>query len=119
MNIRENGFWLALIGGMLLIGAVMSVLLFGGETKNTAEITLDGERIRTVDLYRDQSFTVKSQWGENTVVVENGTVRVEEASCPDHVCVKRGACSGGPPIVCLPNRLVISFTDSAAVDAAT
>ena len=39
-----------------------------------------------------------------------------EADCPDGYCMDRGFCSGGAQIVCLPNRLVISFLASEEVD---
>ena len=113
---KKTGFWVAVICIFLLASISAAVLLYGG-TKHTAEITLDGNVIRTVDLNKDDTFTIQSKWGENTIVVENGTIRVDTASCPDHVCVEQGACSGGIPIVCLPNRLVIRFMDSAAADA--
>ena len=80
-----------------------------------AEITSRGELVNTVDLMIDQEFTVD---GKNTVTVEDGKIAVTWADCPDHYCMKRGYCSGGTDIVCLPNRLVISFLGEQEVDAA-
>lgn len=114
---KKTGFWLCIIGVILLAAIVSAVLLYGGGEKPTAEITVDGALYRQVDLRREQKFTVESEWGSNTVIVEDGTIRVETATCPDHVCIKQGACSGGVPIVCLPNRMVISFSDAAEADA--
>ena len=43
----------------------------------------------------------------NVLVIENGTVHMESASCPDKLCVKQGPKSQvGETIVCLPHRLV-------------
>ena len=43
----------------------------------------------------------------NILVIENGTVYMISATCPDKLCVKQGAKSRiGETIVCLPHRLV-------------
>jgi len=42
------------------------------------------------------------------IVIEKGNVWVEDASCPDKVCVKTGPISkSGQSIVCLPNKTVV------------
>ena len=43
------------------------------------------------------------------LLIENGTARMTEASCPDHVCIDMGVIRyTGQSIVCLPNRLVVT-----------
>ncbi len=43
----------------------------------------------------------------NVLVIEDGRVYMESASCPDKLCVKQGIRSQvGETIVCLPHRLV-------------
>ena len=80
-----------------------------------AQITSKGQPVKTVDLMVDQEFTVD---GKNTVTVQDGKIAVTWADCPDHYCMKRGFCDGGTDIVCLPNRLVITFLGDQEVDAA-
>ena len=103
-------------GAVLLVCTIAAAVFYSG-ANDTAEITVNGEVVETLNLHRDQRFTVKTEWGENTVVVENGTIWIAEATCLDQVCVRRGACRSGIPIVCLPNRLVISFSNVGAADA--
>ena len=110
---------------LLIFGAILAlcaaVLLFlpkAGDGK-TAEIYLDGELLRTVDLEKNETFTVESDRGSNEITIENGTIRVSAATCPDQICVQCGACSDGAPVVCLPNRLVIRFPDSGGTDVKT
>ena len=45
---------------------------------------------------------------------------MEDADCPDKVCVKTGKIkSPGQTVVCLPHRVVIEITgDNADIDAA-
>lgn len=45
----------------------------------------------------------------NVLVIEHGAVHMEEASCPDKLCVRQGEKSRiGETIVCLPHRLVVT-----------
>ena len=109
--------WLILIGVILLISVALSILFsLPGKTATTAEIWSGGLLMRTVDLQTDQTFTVETDNGYNTIVVENGKIAVRNASCPDHYCMHRGYCNSGAPIVCLPNRLVIKFVGEQTID---
>ena len=102
---------LSLGGGMLLLTA--------GPEASRAEIRSDGELIATVDLGVDQEFTVTTAWGgENVITVRDGAIAVTQANCPDHYCMHRGFCKSGGSIVCLPNKLVISFVGEQDVDFA-
>ena len=78
----------------------------------------DGKLVKTVLLSVDQSFAVEGPQGTNVITVADGKIAVTEADCPDHYCMKRGYCSGGTAIVCLPNKLVIEFSAQQEVDGA-
>ena len=92
---------LAIIGGCLL--------LFRKEG-NTVKITVDGQTFGTYSLEKNQTIEIKTEKGYNIVVIGNGTVRVEEASCPDGVCSShRPIRFGGSSIICLPNKVVVSI----------
>jgi len=115
----KTGKWAALLLALLAVLTVFSVfLLRPGQGAVQAEIFSGGKRIKTVSLSVPQEFTVTGpEGGTNTVTVRDGAIAVTEASCPDHHCVKRGFCAGGPEIVCLPNTLVIRFVGDQTVDA--
>lgn len=116
----KTKYWVILFVILFAVCAVCCVLFFRSDDKALAEISSDGEVVCTVDLRRDQELQIESEnGGTNWVVVENGQIRVKEASCPDQVCVRRGACSGGAPVVCLPNRLVITFLGASDLDTST
>ena len=109
--------WIILLCALLLISVLACIPLLFSRPAGRAKITSDGEVISVVDLNVDQEFTVESAGGgSNTVTVKDGAIAVTEADCPDHYCMHRGFCDGGTQIVCLPNRLVISFLDEAEVD---
>ena len=107
--------WIILFAAIAAVCILLSLPLFSQEQARFAKITSKGETVKTVDLAIDQEFTVD---GKNTVTVSGGKIAVTWADCPDHYCMKRGFCAGGTDIVCLPNRLVISFVGDQDVDAA-
>ncbi len=113
--------WIIIISAIFLLSLVFSALIWLRPQKaNVAEIYVDGELYRTVDLSEaneDETFTVDTGRGVNTVLVSAGKIRVVDADCPDGVCVKSGWLTGSAPIVCLPHRLVIKLADSGGLDA--
>lgn len=74
-----------------------------------AEVTVDGALVKTIDLSKDQEITIcGARSGTNTLIVQNGEIWCEDASCPDHVCVHQGKQSmDGSLIVCLPNLMIV------------
>ena len=96
---------------LLLMGAVLSVpsLLTGG-TGNTVRITVDGALYGTYDLSDDREISVGENGRINRIVIKNGKVWMEEASCRNQVCVHTGKISeAGRSIVCLPNRVSVTI----------
>ncbi len=76
-----------------------------------AVITVGGEVVRRVPLDEsggEESFVVVTPCGKNHVHVRNGRICVEEAECPEKICVRRGEISQvGESIACLPHKLLI------------
>ena len=113
----KTKYWIAILAVILIISAGASlVFLLPGEEAAWAEIISDGKVNRVVNLNADQTFTVPCAGGFNTVTVRGGRIAVTEASCPDQYCVRQGFCNSGRDIVCLPNRLVISFVGEQEID---
>ena len=115
MLTMKTKYWIFLFAVLAAVCIVFSLPLLSQKQAAYAEIRVDGELVRTVDLSVDQEFTVN---GKNTVTVRDGAIAVTWADCPDHYCMKRGYCTGGTDIVCLPNRMVISFVGEQEIDAA-
>ena len=111
----KTKFWIILFGAVAAACIFLTLPLLRQDQARFAKITSKGEPVKTVDLLIDQEFTVD---GKNTVTVRDGKIAVTWADCPDHYCMKRGYCDRGTDIVCLPNRLVISFLGEQEVDAA-
>lgn len=109
----KTKYWIIGFIALALVCALCALPLYFGEEASYAEVYSGGELIKTVSLAIDQEFTVD---GHNTVTVKDGKIAVTWADCPDGYCVARGFCSSGGDIVCLPNRLVISFVGVQEID---
>ena len=69
------------------------------------QIKVDGELYGTYSLGKDQVIAIGDT---NVCEIKNGKVKMTEANCPDHLCMKQPAVgSAGGFIVCLPNKGVI------------
>lgn len=101
--------WILLFAVIFILCVGLSIWLLGGVASNAAQIYQDGKLVKTVDLAQDQTFTITRGEDSNTVCVKDGKISVTHATCPDQYCVEKGWQNSGAPIVCLPNRLVISF----------
>lgn len=109
--------WIVICGVLFVLCGGLSLWLLGPGESQYAQVICDGEVLFTLDLRVDQERVVETVHGRNVVSVRQGKVAVTEADCPDGYCMQRGWCAGGPQIVCLPNRLVIRFTEGGDVDA--
>lgn len=80
-------------------------------TGNTAVITVDNQQKAVISLAENTRYdVVKNDDVTNTVVVEDGFVYVEYASCPDKICKRHKKISKkGESIVCLPNKVVVTI----------
>ena len=116
----KTKYWIMLFVFLLAVCLGLSIpLLQPRKAAKFAQITSDGQSVMTLSLSIDQEITIPSpHGGSNTVTVKDGKIGVTDASCPDHYCMKRGLCSGGTQIVCLPNRLIIRFLENQSVDLA-
>ena len=76
-----------------------------------AVIRIGGEKVHTMDLDHDETYTVKTPDGHyNVVVVENHCVRVLEADCRNQVCVKTGQIRyPGEVIACMPHEMILDI----------
>lgn len=106
----KTKYWVLLFAALAFLCAAAIVLFpLPQGVANCAEIYQNGTLIRTVSLDEDTRFTIpSSDGGSNLVVVSGSRIRVEQATCPDKLCVKQGwSRTQDYPIVCLPHGLVI------------
>ena len=94
-------------------------LLLGQQEKHYVTVIQDGKITMTLDLSKDRVLTLTSaNGGSNTVEIKDNKVAVTSATCPDHICMSMGWCDSGMPIACLPNGLILTFTEDPGLDGA-
>ena len=102
-----------LIATLIIVCAAVFLIINFVEKKDgiTAAVKVDGNIVYMLPLDKNASVTVEGyQGGSNTVVIENGTVYMKDADCPDKLCEKTGKISkNGETIVCLPHRVVVEI----------
>ena len=107
---KSTKFWLLIIG-VILVVAVAGLLVIQALREEGAQvvITWNGEVDGTYSLEEDRTFVFEGEnGGYNVVTIEDGFVFMEEANCPDQICVKHKPLNQtADPIVCLPNSLVV------------
>ena len=78
-----------------------------------AIIKVDGKTYKEIplsSLKEDDSFTIKTENGNNTILVKDKSISITHADCHDSLCVKQGSISKlGDTIVCLPHKLIIEI----------
>lgn len=97
----------SLIAVLMILAAVVFLFQSAGEDGEAVLIKRNGELIKSVSLTQDIEYNVD---GLLTVVVESGSVRVENAVCRDKLCEHMGGISkSGEIIVCLPNGITVEI----------
>ncbi len=109
---------------LLILLAASAMLWRQAHSRNTgtaarAQVSVDGQPTETIDLQTDGEYTIQGAGGgSNHLVVEDGQIWCDEATCPDQVCVRQGKQSlDGSTIVCLPNRVIVQVIYSESSSA--
>ena len=108
-----------LIVGLLLVVVFLGIYLFFFRTHgNMVKVTVNGELYATYPL--TQNLTEDIHTGENELnrlVIREGKVFVETATCPDGICsAHRPIFRDGESIVCLPHGVVITVITDETTD---
>lgn len=117
---RKRGFKKGDLFLILLVGVIVSIPLLWGvftsgsnqEDELIAVITRNGERIAELNLSTiEEPQHIHLEEGiPLTVLAEKGRIRVEEADCPDKICVKAGwLTKPGDRAVCLPSKTIVTI----------
>ena len=97
---NRNDFVLILVLLAVILIGFLVVRLQRQKDAFTVDVSVDEEIDTWIDGY---------QGGQNHLVIQDGCARIEEADCPDKLCVKQGTVSkSGESLVCLPNRVVVA-----------
>ncbi len=103
---------------LIALIAFIAILITNQKKDYSAEqyvvITIDKEMYKKIpfDVDTYEEIAVHTDLGNNTIIINNGSVDVVDADCPDFVCVNtKPAAQVGDMIVCLPHRLIVEISE--------
>ncbi len=98
------------IAALLVICAVgyFVMNMMQGEV-NSAEIYFKNEVVETIDLSKNEIYTLEGSYGSFSLEVLDGKYRATNVECPNHDCEKVGWVTIGSSkqIVCVPNEIYV------------
>ena len=106
-----------LLAGSLLFG---SALALGRTDGDTVVVRVSGEQVAEFSQNRNTVYCIEGAGGGvNALVIQDREVWLEDASCPDQLCVHQGHIRHvGESIICLPNEVVVAIEGKAEGSAA-
>lgn len=122
---KKNDVIMIAVIVIIALAAFVGVNLYGEQNTKDAQavVTIDGKEYGSYPLAEDITVKIESEnGGFNLLVIEDGAASVEEASCPDKICVRHKPIDKtGETLVCLPNKVVVEIEngEAAEVDAST
>ncbi|MGN0506224.1 MAG: NusG domain II-containing protein [Lachnospiraceae bacterium] len=92
---------------LLVIGAMFLFKREGAEVV----IWVDGTEYAVYELEKDREVEIPGALGTSRLIIRDGYAWMEEAACPDQICVHTGKIryNTDMPIVCLPGKIVVSI----------
>lgn len=82
-----------------------------------AVVQVHGTVYKEIPLSEHQgrdTFTIHTDEGDNTVVVQDQTIGIVEADCPDKICIQEGFIRNpGETTVCLPHKVMVEIRSTA------
>lgn len=121
MKQRQFRWHRLLLALSILLMLLALTLIWGGQRGSDeviATIYVDDQAYASYDLSTitdTELITIGEPGAQNTIRISPEGIAVIAADCPDQVCVHQGTHSHGPtPIVCLPHRLSIRFSEKTA-----
>ena len=108
---EKNDF--VLIGALLLLCGIGAIFFFTHTDKEMRHAVITQDNVQLYDIpltghTGTEDIAIADEHGANTIRVEDESIAVIDADCPDLVCVKTGkAMKKGDVIACLPHKLLI------------
>lgn len=96
---------------IIILIIILLVLFFTKKDNNYANVYYNDKLILKIDLSIDKEYNVDGYNGIVKLKVKNNKIKVTEETSKLHVCSKVDWTNSGV-IVCLPNKIVINFSNN-------
>ena len=106
---NKNDF--KLLMGFVLVAVALFIVVKVTQTSGSyAKVLVNGQEYGTYSLDKDTEVLIESDLGKNNMIIKDGKCYLEDADCPDKLCVLQGAIDkDGQSIICLPHLVVITI----------
>lgn len=96
-----------IISAVLALAVAIGVFYFSGKNNaTTVEISRNNKVLYSLPLSEDNEIDINT----NTIIIKNGSVRVENAKCKNQICVNHKPINQkGEIIACLPNKVIVEI----------
>ena len=112
-KIRVGKADILLIFGLLMISFLPLYGIQPDESDVRADIVLEGKPYKSVQLTGhsgQETIEITTEKGSNTLLIDDESIAVISADCPDKVCVRAGRLTRpGDVAACLPHGLLIEI----------
>lgn len=100
----------AILALITIISIVMPFIFSKDYSKSLVVIKVNGAEYKSIPLSTNTSVPININGHYNLISIEDGKVHMEDANCPDKLCVRSGSISRpGKPLVCLPHRVTVEI----------
>ena len=107
-NIMKRKDIILIIVILIVVGMGFGAKSLFAQKGGEVIIKVDGKDYGTYPLNEDKTIDIDEH---NKVIIKEGVVYMEDADCPDKLCIKQGKIdSNGQKIVCLPNKTVVEIS---------
>lgn len=109
--------WILLFTLLAFVCLAFSLVFLFAPARDCAKVYTEEKLVLEIDLNKNGEYRVENGESWNILTVKDGKISVSSASCPTQDCVRCGERNSGAPIVCLPNRMVVEFSNKEDLDA--
>lgn len=116
MNKSDIKLIIILFVFLLLICLIMYI--FKDDRMKQAKVYYEDKVILTIDLSKNDTYSVDGYNGKVKFLVENHKIKVLEENSPKHICSYQGFISESyQTLVCLPNKIIVKIENNNSYDA--
>lgn len=106
MKLLKKGDFIIIVA--VVVMAALSVFMVFSFSKQGSRVVIkqNNEVVYNQSINNNNTFDT----GTNVIVIKNGVVFVDNATCKNQICVNTGEISKkGESIVCLPNKVIVEI----------
>lgn len=93
------------------LGTYLVLYMRNNKEAGYVQVYKEDMLIKTYSLHEDGAYHIQIENGFNEIIINKGIVYMQEADCPDKLCVKQGKIlKSGESIICLPHKVVVKIS---------